>query len=92
MGLAGLADPAIFGLMAKAWNIVARTKPMDGKPGQTRYYIVAMASKETALAALRSHSDLASARLEVAGETSADFMDWAGGVKDGQVLCVVAME
>ena len=78
--------------MAKAWNIIARTQPKDGKPGQTQYYIVAIPNKQAALAVLRSYEGMDNADLEVAGETSPNFMDWAGGVKDAQVLCVVAME
>ena len=73
--------------MAQGWKIVASMACLDGGPPVREYYLVAIADREKAIAALRHWEKLMDAHIAVAGEATPDSLDWLD-VRDGEILCV----
>ena len=78
--------------MTKVWKIIARPTSKAGEIMLKEYYLVAMASEHAAIEYLRFRAEhLRNAQLESRGEVSPDFVDWVGGLRDGQILRVTAV-
>jgi hypothetical protein len=78
--------------MVKVWKIIAHPPPPHGKATEKEYYLVAVPEQRSAERALRLRKDhLSDARLELCGEAAPDFVAWVGGMKDGEILCVMAV-
>jgi hypothetical protein len=78
--------------MTKVWKIIARPTSKAGEIMLKEYYLVAMASEHAAIEYLRLRKEhLRNAQLESRGEASSDFVDWVGGLRDGQILCVITV-
>jgi hypothetical protein len=82
----------ILDLMAKVWKVITSTKRMGGGgPPLKEYFLVAIAERNAALAALRDRRpDVAESELSIVGEASPDYVEWLD-VKDGDILCVLAV-
>jgi len=78
-----------YSLMAKIWKINAFTKRMGGGgPPLVEYFLVAIADKQAALAALRMRRpDLEESPFTVVGEAAADVIQWLD-MKEDQIRCV----
>jgi len=79
--------------MAKIWKIVAHPKPKAGEAPVKEYYLVAVGDQRSAAVALRlRRAHLEDAELQFRGEASPDFVEWVGGMKDGEILCVAGVQ
>jgi hypothetical protein len=78
--------------MGKVWKIVASTKRMGGGgPPLKEYFLVAIADRDAALAALQyRRPDVEASDIAIVGEASPDYVEWLD-LKDGQILCVSAV-
>jgi hypothetical protein len=76
--------------MATGWKIISATERLGGGPPMKEHFLVAIADRDTAVKALRERKKLLDADLTVAGEATADLLEWLD-VKPGQILCVLAV-
>jgi hypothetical protein len=78
--------------MGKVWKITSSTPRMGGGgPPLKEYFLVAVADRSAALAALRyRRPDIENSELAVIGEVSADDAEWLD-LQDGQIFCVQAV-
>jgi hypothetical protein len=78
--------------MAKVWKVISSTKRMGGwGPPLKEYFLVAIGDQNTALKSLRQRRpDVAESELTIVGEASPDYVEWLD-VKDGDILCVLAV-
>jgi hypothetical protein len=78
--------------MAKVWKVVSLTERMGGGgPPLKEYFLVAIADREAALKALRyRRPDVEASAMTIVGEATPDYVEWLD-VKDGDILCVLAV-
>jgi hypothetical protein len=72
--------------MPSAWKIIAHRRPREiEEPSIREFYFVALPEREAAIAVLRMRHGFDDAELEVAGEATADALDWLD-IKPGQIF------
>ena len=75
--------------MGKVWKITCLTKRMGGGgPPLKEYFLVAIADRNAALAALRNRRpDVEKSEMTIVGEASPDYVEWLD-MKDDDIRCV----
>jgi hypothetical protein len=75
--------------MGKVWKITCFTKRMGGGgPPLKEYFLVAIADRNAALAALRNRRpDVEESEMTIVGEATPDYVEWLD-MKDDDIRCV----
>jgi hypothetical protein len=78
--------------MAKVWKITTATERLGGGgPPLKEYFLVAIADRDAALAALRyRRPDVEASAMTIVGEATAGDVAWLD-IKDGGILSVAAV-
>jgi hypothetical protein len=78
--------------MAKVWKVTSSTDRLGGGGTPLKeYFLVAIADRDAALAALRyRRPDIEASTLLIVGEATPDHVEWLG-LKDGDIFCVQAV-
>jgi hypothetical protein len=84
-----LAERGIFGLMLKAWHIIAETTHggSPNVPPFTEYFVVAIPHSDQALESLRMRKNLSDAKLTIVGEATQAFID-KFSIKEGEIIAI----
>jgi hypothetical protein len=77
--------------MGGGWKIIAATERLGGGPPVKEYYLVAIPDIDMAITELRDREKLLDATFTVAGAADSAALDWLD-VRDGEILCVMAIE